>query len=43
LPGLHTEEILTKLLNYSPEEVGALEAEGAVYREVAGEPAATTP
>jgi CoA:oxalate CoA-transferase len=43
LPGQHTAEILTKLLNYSPAEISALEAEGAVYREVAGEPAATTP
>jgi crotonobetainyl-CoA:carnitine CoA-transferase CaiB-like acyl-CoA transferase len=32
LPGQHTEEILTTLLHYSPEEVSALEAEGAVYR-----------
>jgi CoA:oxalate CoA-transferase len=31
-PGQHTEEILTKLLNYSLEEVNKLEAEGAVYR-----------
>jgi formyl-CoA transferase len=32
VPGQHTEEILTKLLNYSPEEVSKLEVEGAVYR-----------
>ena len=33
VPGQHTEEILTSLLNYSPEEIDKLEAEGAVYRE----------
>jgi crotonobetainyl-CoA:carnitine CoA-transferase CaiB-like acyl-CoA transferase len=32
IPGQHTEEIMTTLLNYSPEEISALEAEGAVYR-----------
>jgi CoA:oxalate CoA-transferase len=41
-PGQHTEEILTKLLNYSPEEVSKLEMEGAVYRGVAKEPATTS-
>ena len=41
LPGQHTEEILTRLLNCSPEEVNKLEAEGAVYRGVGkAEPAA---
>jgi CoA:oxalate CoA-transferase len=32
VPGQHTEEILTELLHYSPEEVSKLEVEGAVYR-----------
>ena len=32
VPGQHTEEILTTLLSYSPEEISALEAEGTVYR-----------
>ena len=32
VPGQHTEEILTTLLQYSPEEINALEAGGAVYR-----------
>lgn len=32
VPGQHTEEVLTTLLGYSPEEVGKLEAEGVVYR-----------
>ncbi|MGE3539537.1 MAG: CaiB/BaiF CoA transferase family protein [Candidatus Tectimicrobiota bacterium] len=31
VPGQHTEEILTSLLHYSPAEVRALEAAGAVY------------
>ncbi|MGH8064443.1 MAG: CaiB/BaiF CoA transferase family protein [Candidatus Entotheonellia bacterium] len=35
MPGQHTEEILTTLLNYDLEEVSKLEAEGAVYRSVA--------
>jgi formyl-CoA transferase len=33
VPGQHTEEILTTLLQYSPEEINALEAGGAVYRK----------
>jgi formyl-CoA transferase len=33
VPGQHTEEILTTLLQYSPEEINALEAGGAVYRQ----------
>jgi CoA:oxalate CoA-transferase len=41
-PGQHTEEILTRLLNYSPAEVSKLEMEGAVYRGVAKEPATTS-
>jgi CoA:oxalate CoA-transferase len=41
LPGQHTEEILTKLLNYNPAEVSKLEAEGTVYRGVGNEPATT--
>jgi formyl-CoA transferase len=41
-PGQHTEEILTKLLNYSPEEVSKLEMEGAVYRGAAKEPATSS-
>jgi crotonobetainyl-CoA:carnitine CoA-transferase CaiB-like acyl-CoA transferase len=40
--GQHTEEILTKLLNYGPEEISALEAEGAVYRSMVKEPAVTS-
>jgi formyl-CoA transferase len=32
VPGQHTEELLTSLLKYSPEEIATLEAEGAVYR-----------
>ena len=32
VPGQHTEEVLTTLLGYSPEEVGKLEAQGVVYR-----------
>jgi crotonobetainyl-CoA:carnitine CoA-transferase CaiB-like acyl-CoA transferase len=42
MPGQHTEEILTKLLNYSPEEISALEAEGAVYRRLGKKPATTS-
>ena len=34
LPGQHTGEILTKLLNYSAEELSKLEAEGAVYHRL---------
>jgi CoA:oxalate CoA-transferase len=41
VPGQHTEEILTELLQYSPEEVSKLEVEGAVYRGAAQNPAAT--
>ena len=37
VPGQHSEEILTTLLHYTPEEIGALEAEGAVYRELVEE------
>ena len=32
VPGQHTEEILTTLLQYSPEEIQALEAGGVIYR-----------
>lgn len=32
VPGEHTEEILTSVLNYTQEEIAKLEAEGAVYR-----------
>jgi crotonobetainyl-CoA:carnitine CoA-transferase CaiB-like acyl-CoA transferase len=39
IPGQHTDELLTKLLNYSPEEISALEAEGAVYRSMSQEEA----
>jgi crotonobetainyl-CoA:carnitine CoA-transferase CaiB-like acyl-CoA transferase len=42
VPGQHTEEILTTLLNYSSEEISAMEAEGAVYRGVVKEPAVTS-
>jgi crotonobetainyl-CoA:carnitine CoA-transferase CaiB-like acyl-CoA transferase len=42
VPGQHTEELLTTLLNYSPEEISALEAEGAVYRRAAAESSATS-
>lgn len=35
IPGQHTEEILTTLLGYAGEEIAALEAGGAVYRQVA--------
>src|SRR5262249_35011212 len=42
VPGQHTEEILTELLNYSPEEISAFEAEGTVYREVAAESSVTS-
>ncbi len=42
LPGQHTEEILTKLLHYTPAVVNKLEAEGAVYRGVSTEPATTS-
>jgi CoA:oxalate CoA-transferase len=40
IPGQHTTEILTKVLNYSPEEISALEAAGAVYRSLSQEEAA---
>jgi crotonobetainyl-CoA:carnitine CoA-transferase CaiB-like acyl-CoA transferase len=40
IPGQHTAEILTKLLNYSHEEISALEAEGAVYQILGQEEAA---
>jgi crotonobetainyl-CoA:carnitine CoA-transferase CaiB-like acyl-CoA transferase len=42
VPGQHTEELLTTLLNYSPEEISALEAEGAVYRRAAAESSVTS-
>jgi crotonobetainyl-CoA:carnitine CoA-transferase CaiB-like acyl-CoA transferase len=42
VPGQHTEELLTTLLNYSPEEISALEAEGAVYRRAVAESSATS-
>ncbi|MBI3325478.1 MAG: CoA transferase [Nitrospinae bacterium] len=42
IPGQHTEEILTTLLNYRPEEISALEAEGAVYRSLVREGAAAS-
>jgi crotonobetainyl-CoA:carnitine CoA-transferase CaiB-like acyl-CoA transferase len=42
LAGQHTEAILTELLNYSLEEVNKLEAEGAVYRAMDDEPAASS-
>jgi formyl-CoA transferase len=32
VPGQHTEEILTELLHYTPEEVSKLETQGVVYR-----------
>jgi crotonobetainyl-CoA:carnitine CoA-transferase CaiB-like acyl-CoA transferase len=32
VPGQHTEEILTTLLDYNAEDVGKLEAEGVIYR-----------
>ena len=32
VPGQHTEELLTSVLHYSPEQIDALEADGAVYR-----------
>jgi crotonobetainyl-CoA:carnitine CoA-transferase CaiB-like acyl-CoA transferase len=32
MPGQHTEEILTTLLDYNAEDVGKLEAEGVIYR-----------
>ncbi len=32
VPGQHTEELLTSLLHYTPEEIEKLETEGAVYR-----------
>jgi crotonobetainyl-CoA:carnitine CoA-transferase CaiB-like acyl-CoA transferase len=41
-PGQHSEEILTKLLNYSPEELSMLESEGTVYRQVSKESATTS-
>ena len=41
MPGQHTEEILTTLLNYDLEQVSKLEAEGAVYRSVAKAEAAS--
>lgn len=42
VPGQHTEEILTTLLNYSAKEIGTLEAEGAVYRSPGREAAASS-
>jgi crotonobetainyl-CoA:carnitine CoA-transferase CaiB-like acyl-CoA transferase len=42
VPGQHTEEILTELLNYSPEEISAFEAEGTVYRGAAAESSVTS-
>ncbi len=42
VPGQHTEEILTALLNYTTEEISALEAEGAVYRSAVQEAAAAS-
>jgi formyl-CoA transferase len=35
VPGQHTEELLTSVLHYTPEEIDKLEAEGAVYRSIA--------
>jgi crotonobetainyl-CoA:carnitine CoA-transferase CaiB-like acyl-CoA transferase len=32
VPGQHTEEILTRVLDYNAEDVGKLEAEGVIYR-----------
>ena len=33
VPGQHTREILTSLLDYSDQDISALEAEGAVYTD----------
>ncbi len=32
VPGQHTEELLTEILNYNAEQIDKLEAEGAIYR-----------